>query len=372
MRFSYFIFGWLLLGCSSSNESRYDVQGTLDGGAKQVIYLEELSDENLFIVIDSAVIDSKNHFKLNQASFNRQDFYRLRLKSKSEALVLVPESSPIEFNGKISSFPFQVHFSTEGNSVSIQRINDSTSIWFKNNILAKNVQSDSIQSTLMEQNRINVKKYLFSFLATHPHDLVGFYAFSKIIDFDLAHQEDYPSLQQFMKSFQMKNPKSRYNLMMHSMTTSLKLAFDGLKGDQLVQPGKSLTSIALKNQNDSLVDLSNVSGNYRVLDFWASWCEPCRLDFPRVKKAESKFHSKGIDFVGVSLDDNAEDWKKFILEKKASWLQVSDLQKWKSIVVSTYGIRSLPTYIVLDKNATVIKKSTDFNEISPLLDSLSR
>ncbi len=91
-----------------------------------------------------------------------------------------------------------------------------------------------------------------------------------------------------------------------------------------------------------------------------------------MRKLEEKYRSKSVEFLGVSLDDEKEAWKKDISTKKMEWPQVSDLKRWNSLAVKTYGIRSLPTYVVIDSNAIVHCKTIDFNEVVTLLDSLTR
>ena len=365
---------WILLvlgSCSSMTEERYRIEGTLVGGVGKSVYLLELSESNQFIVIDSAVVDSMGKFLLEQGAFTSYDFYRLTLSGKDLGLTLVPDEEAIQLKLKYSTFPFESEFVTGVNSKSIQRISDSTGYWYAKNLLySKRTDSNTVDLALREKK--NMKDYLFSFLVTHPHDLVGFYAFTQIFDFSLAGNEDLGALDKFIRGFSEQHPKHRYISMMNQFIKPLKTEVEGLKNDDKITVGKPLPSLSLKNQYDSLVSIEKVNGSYKVIDFWASWCEPCNKDFPRVKKMEEKYRSKSIEFLGVSLDDSKENWTKDIANKKSNWTQVSDLQRWNSMAVKTYGIRSLPTYVLIDSNAVVHCKTIDFNEVMTLLDSLTR
>ena len=365
---------WILLvlgSCSSMTEERYRIEGTLVGGIGKSVYLLELSESNQFIIIDSAVVDSSGKFLLDQGAFTSYDFYRLTLSGKELGLTLVPDEETIQLKLNYSTFPFASEFVTGVNSKSIQRISDSTGYWYAKNLLySKRTDSNTVDLALREKK--NMKDYLFSFLVTHPHDLVGFYAFTQIFDFSLAGKEDLESLEKFIRGFSEQHPKHRYISMLNQFIQPLKREVEGLKNDEKIAVGKPLPSLSLKNQNDSLISIEKVVGSFKVIDFWASWCEPCNKDFPRVKKLEEKYRSKSVEFLGVSLDDEKEALKKDISTKKMEWPQVSDLKRWNSLAVKTYGIRSLPTYVVIDSNAIVHCKTIDFNEVVTLLDSLTR
>ena len=372
MRFLFALgFLYFLSSCSNSTEQRYRIEGTVTGGAGKSIYLQELSESNQFIIIDSAVIDSMGKFVLDQGAFTSYDFYRLTLSGKELGLTIVPDQEAIQLKLNYSQFPFQTEFISGVNSKSIQRISDSTGYWYAKSMLYSK-RNDSTTVDLAHLEKKNMKDYLFSFLVTHPHDLVGFYAFTQLFDFSLVQKEDLPSLQKFIQGFSQQHPKHRYIVMLNQLISPLKRELEGLRKDELVRVGSRLPELALKNQNDSLVSIHQTFASYRVIDFWAAWCEPCKNDLPRVRRAEEKYKKQSVEFLGISLDEDRNTWMEAIQKKNMTWLQVSDLQRWNSAAVKTYGIRSLPTYIVVDSNSLVIKKTIDFNEVTQLLDSLTR
>jgi peroxiredoxin len=111
---------------------------------------------------------------------------------------------------------------------------------------------------------------------------------------------------------------------------------------------------ALADTSGHLVKLSSLRGKYVLVDFWASWCGPCRKENPNVVAAYQKYHGKGFDIVGVSLDTKKDAWMKAIDKDSLAWNHVSDLKGWESGIVKEYGIHAVPTNFLVDKEGKVI------------------
>jgi thiol-disulfide isomerase/thioredoxin len=103
-----------------------------------------------------------------------------------------------------------------------------------------------------------------------------------------------------------------------------------------------------------LVSLKESLGKATLIDFWASWCHPCRQENPNVVALYKAFHSKGLNIISVSLDEDAVSWKEAIVKDKLTWTQVSNLKEMKDPIALQYGITQIPTTFLLDAKGKIV------------------
>lgn len=142
-----------------------------------------------------------------------------------------------------------------------------------------------------------------------------------------------------------------------------KAVKEGLDAAKTTAVGSIAPDFTLNDTNGKPVSLASFKGKYTLVDFWASWCGPCRQENPTVVKAYNTFKSKGFDILGVSLDEKKDKWEQAIQQDKLAWTQVSDLKGWESEAAALYGIKAIPMNYLLDKEGKIIAKSLRGEEL---------
>ncbi|RYD75643.1 MAG: TlpA family protein disulfide reductase, partial [Sphingobacteriales bacterium] len=130
-----------------------------------------------------------------------------------------------------------------------------------------------------------------------------------------------------------------------------------IEDDKKIPVGKPIADFSQADPNGKMISLSSFKGKYVLVDFWASWCGPCRQENPNVVATYHKFKDKNFTVFGVSLDKAKDKWLEAVKADNLNWLHVSDLQGWQNAVAQQYGITSIPQNFLLDPQGKVVAKN---------------
>ena len=141
--------------------------------------------------------------------------------------------------------------------------------------------------------------------------------------------------------------------------------------NDLIQPGMAMPDIALADPTGKQRALSDLRGKVVLVDFWASWCGPCRRENPNVVRAWNEYKDRGFDVFSISLDRDVSQWKRAIDQDGLAWpYHISDLKGWSSVVSTLYGVSSIPHAILIDADGTVVATHLRGNQLERELEKL--
>ncbi|MEQ8324179.1 MAG: TlpA disulfide reductase family protein [Vicingaceae bacterium] len=344
----YFM-AFIIVGCSQSNEPNDSLlSGNVAASAGKMLILEHLTPQKVYAV-DSTEVDDEGHFQFD-LTINEPGFYRLKeTEQKFVTLILQPDELAIlNAEGDLGMSKYTLQGSPESENLksinrkvgNFFRVRDSLSMVFKANEGNQEVlvQLQNEYNEAVEDNM----RYMRDFVRMNPGSFACLAAAEQ-----LNPESDYELYVLIDTELSKNYPNSSYLVEFHKVVESMrKLAV-----------GTAAPDIILPNADGEMVSLSSLRGKVVLVDFWASWCKPCRMENPNVVKAYKKYNAKGFEVFGVSLDKERAAWLQAIEVDQLNWIQVSDLQFWNSSVVKLYDIKGIPFALLLDRDGKIIAKN---------------
>ncbi len=203
------------------------------------------------------------------------------------------------------------------------------------------IQLQSENLNLMGQET----EYKKEFLDKHTKSLFSVMLLSEMV----SQQEISPSeASEYLSKMDSKVADSE-------ITKELKAGLDSMRKADI---GVKAPDFSAPTPEGGTMALSDALGKYTIIDFWASWCRPCRVENPNVVKVYKKYHDKGLNIISVSLDkaDQRDKWLQAIIDDEMDWFHVSNLQFWNDPIAQEYSVRSIPATFLLDENGVIIDK----------------
>ncbi len=218
---------------------------------------------------------------------------------------------------------------------------------------AQATQDTAIMNKLMKEASV-IQQEQKDFFTNYPEKNPKSYISVLILDNMIKDpQADMTKIEKIYKSFDESIKKTKAG-------KNVEKAF-GLK--KKIAVGNLAPNFSAKTPEGKTVSLKESLGKITIIDFWASWCAPCRAENPKMVAIYNEFHQKGLNIIGVSLDKDANDWKEAIAKDKLVWTHVSNLMHWNEPIAKDYNIGSIPATFVLDATGKIVARDLRDSEL---------
>jgi len=362
--FTALLFG-ILIACNTTPDG-FKLEGTLSGEVDNgtQVFLKKTDDANQLIEVDTTTIENGKYTFTGTSAL--PELHYLLINKVRGNIPVVLENGSIDVNAQKDSLAFAKMKGTLQNDLFADFLEESRS-------LARRARSmsDEMRNATAQQDTASMTSL----------------------------RDEYFELQEEARTFEIKFAKEHPEALISALIIEKVLATKGLPENEIKELYEALTPTIketvvgqrIKDKLDKLVNtsigskapnftaptpagdelaLNDVLGKVTIVDFWAAWCKPCRAENPNVVQVYNKYHDKGLNILGVSLDRRAEDWTKAIEDDGLVWNHVSNIQYFDEIA-ELYNVKAIPATFILDENGVIIAKDLRGaaleNKISELL-----
>ena len=373
-----FIYGFVVVGLFACNNKKdtqsIEVEGTVKNAAAKMIYLEENVPNGGPTIMDSAELKNDGSYKM-KAPFKEEVLYQLRLQGKTTPFAFfINDVSKIKVNADLNN-PSQP-YTVEGSPASQALIDFDKSMYEKGmQIYSLSQMVDSLTKAKASDSLVNIEYQKLESIATSL----------KTSAQEVMQKSKSPVLTLYtLGSFQ----NTANNLGMQGFSkeeieaiingasakfpahTALQAVKKNIQAPATQTPAtgvRKAPEFSQPDANGKPVSLASFKGKYVLLDFWASWCKPCRMENPNVVKAYNEFKDKNFTVFGVSLDQEKSAWQEAIQKDGLTWTHASDLKFWNNEAAALYGVQSIPANFLIDPDGNIIAQDLRGEDLTETL-----
>jgi peroxiredoxin len=355
-----FLFLLLLVPFALSAQKKFVITGNLqglpDGSAVSLSDANKTDD-----TIARAVVQNGGAFEL-KGSIAEPNIYHLNLDGVQKKSILFIGNERVSVTGDVATVQDLTVKGSDVHNDFVQfkqtfepMFQDLTAMSQRINRTPSLQQNDSVMTAYREQIE-RIKGQVDKFVASHQASPVS--PFLLLVTGEIDQD--------------VSNLERRFALLRKDVQTGFfgKIVKQRIDNSKINAIGTEALDFTQADPDGKKVSLKSFRGKYVLVDFWASWCRPCRQENPNVVKAFNKYKEKNFTILGVSLDSNRQPWLKAIKSDNLAWTQVSDLKGWNNEVAARYNVQSIPQNFLIDPSGKIIAKNLRGEELDSRLSEL--
>ena len=321
----FLIVAIIAISCTQKEDKNVLVSGNVEGVENGTVYLQKFRNKSFYVIDSSEIVDGEFSFSTN---VELPEIYGLSLDTTRNSFLLFLDENPASV--RLDSANYYRNTKVEGSDL------HNLFVEYKSE---RNVEIDS-------------------FIRQHPSSLVSAYALYRDYSYRLSPEEIRSNID-LLDSSLLNTP----------YVEVLEELIPTLEG---VAVGNEAPNFVADDTEGNAVEFSNHIGKskYLLLDFWASWCGPCRRENPNIVKAYEEYKDKGFDIFAVSLDSSRDGWVAAIEKDGLDWTNVSDLLLWDSEPAKLYGVRAIPSNFLIDENGVIVARNLKGEDLHNTLNDL--
>jgi len=351
--------------CSgTSNNNQITIKGNILNGTDSKNVTLKMLDKKRTVITETPILpDGTFSMELEVAE---ADFYQFQLSDSDFIFLILQPGEVVEIT--VSGIPMRENMEISGSEYTDQFID------LGNRIHPYEIRLDSLQQAytaiqdpnekknrvgefqgLAEQMKEQQNAVIREFISQNPSSLACLFFLNQL------------DINTELELFDEVNTKLMAKYPNNTFVKELNYT---VTAEKSMKVGMLAPDFEMESPDGTLIKVSDFKGKYLLLDFWASWCAPCRRENPNVVALYQQFNSKGFEILGVSLDDDREKWLKAIEDDGLVWNHVSDLKKWESAGAKAYAVRAIPHTVLIGPDGKIIAVKLRGNELKVKLQEL--